>query len=281
MGILTLENEPEEHLVAIAQDANQRAHSNQSLLRETPRISDQGLVAESISLDERHISATLREKTHVEVFFNPTSSEGLCNQHVESTHHTLYPWHAPTSANIGLHDVPQGVSKYDFPNDGHKMEQPGSVAGENNSSHHDRQGMPVNGDFFTASNMTNVFPQTTDGPQMRFTNFLNTTETFPLAIETQTVDGEKWDAPVTLHQPFTHQPQNPAYYDDLQRYIAYDMNHLHIGPRAGLRETLANAAELPGWMYKKPDQPVQDPFTVFPRTDSLLGNVDIHSWRTA
>ncbi len=268
MRILTVENESEEHVVAVAHDANQPANSNQSLLRETRTISDRGLVAESFPLEERG-------------FFNPASSEGLDNQHVESIHHTLYRWRAPPSANIGLHDMPQGVSIHNFPNDGHKTEQPDSVISESNSSQHNRQGMQVDGDFFIASNKTKVFPQTTDGSQMRFDSFSNATETFPLAIETQTVDGENWGGRVTLHQPFTDQPQISASYNDLQRYIEHDRNQLHIDPGTGPRETLANAAELPDWMYKEPDQPSQDPFTEFPRADSLVGNIDIHSWNSA
>lgn len=281
MGILGVENESEEHPVVIAHDANEPVDSYSSLFRETRTISDRGLIAELSPLDGQNISAIPRAETHEEGLFNPTSSGGLGDRPVESIHHALYTWHAPPPATIGLHDMPQGVSIHNFPNDGHEIEQPGCVASESNPSQHIRQGMQVDRNFFVASNMTNVFPQNTDGSHMRFSSFSNTTEAPPLTMETQTMDGENWGAPVTLHQPITNQAMNSASYNDLQNYIAYDMSQLHIDPGAGPRETLANAAGLPDWVYKEPDQPSQDPFTEFPRADNLAGNVDMHSWNCA
>ena len=281
MGSLAFRNESEEPFLAVTHDVNQPANPKSPLLREKQTNPNRGLVAESFPLEGRSISTIPRKETDVEGLFNPYLSGGLGNRPVESIHHTLYPWHTPAFANTGLHDRPQGVPMHNLRNNVHEAEQPDSVATESSHSQHVRQGMQVNGDYFIASNMTNVLPHNTDGSQMRFRSFSNTTETFPLTIETQTADGESWGGPVMLHPPITNQPMNSATYDDLQTYIAYDMNRLQIDPSAGPRETLANAAGLPDWMYKEPDQPTQDPFAEFPRTDSLAGNVDMHSWNCA
>ncbi|ERF76928.1 hypothetical protein EPUS_02640 [Endocarpon pusillum Z07020] len=278
MGSSAFRNESEEPFVATTHDANQPSNPKPPLLRETRTISNRGLVAESSPLEGRSINTIPREDTDVEDLFNPYSSRGLSNQLVESSHHTPYPWHNPPFANTGLHDRPQGVHMHNLCNNVHEAEQPDGVATESSHCQHVRQGMQVNGDFFIASNTTHVFPQNPDGSQMLFRSFSNTTEVFPFTTETQTADGESWSGPVMLHPPTTNQPINSASYDDLQTYIAYDMSRLQIDPGAGPREMLANPADLPDWMYKEPVQPSQDPFAEFPRTDSLGGNVDMHSW---
>ncbi|KAF7511832.1 hypothetical protein GJ744_003563 [Endocarpon pusillum] len=245
-GSLAFKNESEPSLV-ITHDA---------LPRETGTISNRGLKAESSPLEGRSISTIPREETDVKGHFNPYSSVGLSNRPVESIHHTPYPWHNPA-------------------------EQPDSMATESSYRQLVRPDMQVNGGFFIASNITNVFPPNLDGSQMPFGSFSNTTEAFPFKTETQTADGESWSGPLMPHQPITDWQINSAPHNDLQTYIADDMNRLQIDLGAGPRQTLANPADLHDWMYKEPDQPSQDPFAEFPRTDSLVGNVDMHSWNYA
>lgn len=281
MGSLASGNESEEPSRVVTHDANQRGNPKPPLHRETRTISNRGLVAESFPLEGRSISTIPREETDMEGLLNPYSSGGLSSRPVDSIHHTLYPWHTPSFANTGLHDRPLVVPMHNLRNNVHEAEQLDSVATESGHCQHVRQGMQVNGDLSIASNITNVFPQNTDGSQVRFRSFSNTTESCPLTMETQTADGEIWGGPVMLHSPITNQPMNPGPYDHLQIYIAYDMNRLQIDPGAGPRETLANPADLPDWMYKEPDQTSQDPFAEFPRTDSFVGNVDMHSWNSA
>jgi hypothetical protein len=169
-----------------------------------------------------------------------------------------------------------------LPGDVHASEQLSGDIAEDNPSPYLGQIVENNEGPRTVTGNTNASEHhRNNGAPSFFNGTSHIRQPIPLAGERQTMDWESGLENTRAFSPTTTQLLAQLPCDHLQLYSIYYMDQLESYQGADPMRAPTDASEVPIWKYKELNQVSQDPFSIFPAVDSLIGDATGQDWSNA